>query len=199
MEHTHYQANFTKGGLMVPESRVVADLLLRQVDEAEWRRAIEVENVLEKRSPTTAITKAGLVRNRLKTMGPGLWELVRDSGKETATHAVLAVTIKYSRLLGDFLDMVVRDLHRRFEHSIRPQHWDRFLEECQVRQPDMPTWEVTTREKLRTRIFGMLTEAGYITDSRNRVLKPLYIAPDVAAYLREAGEDYVLRCMQAGR
>ena len=79
MEDTAHQANFTKGGLMVPESRIAADFLLRQVDEAEWRRAIEVENVLEKRSPTTAITKARLVRNRLKTMGPGLWEFRSSS------------------------------------------------------------------------------------------------------------------------
>ena len=36
-----YKANFTKGGLMVPESRLVADLLLQGVDAAGWRQAIE--------------------------------------------------------------------------------------------------------------------------------------------------------------
>lgn len=197
MNTATYQANFTKGGLMVPESRIVADLLLRDVDAEQWRRAIEIDNVLEKRSPVTAATKAGVIRLRLQTMGPGLWELVRDGGRETVTHAVLAATIKYSRLVGDFLDIVVRDLHRRFEHSIRPQHWDQFMDDCRNRQPDMPHWRDTTMEKLRTRVFGMLTEAGYITDSRSRVLKQVYVAPGVVAYLRSADETYVLRCMQA--
>lgn len=197
MDDFAYQANFTRGGLMVPESRIVADLLLRDVDPRQWRQAIEIDNVLEKRSPVTAATKAGIIRLRLQTMGPGLWLLVRDGGRETATHAALAATIKYSRLVGDFLDMVVRDLHRRFEHSIRTQHWDRFMEDCRNRQPDMPHWRDTTLDKLRTRVFGMLTEAGYISDSRSRVLKQVYVAPEVLAYLREAGETYVLRCMQA--
>jgi len=199
MTNQLYQANFSKGALMIPESRVVADLLLHDVNEEQWHQAIEVDNVLEKRSPTTASTKAGLIRNRLQTMGPGLWELICDGGRETATHAALAATIKYSRLVGDFLDIVIRDLHGRFEHSIRNQHWERFLEECRNRQPDMPQWSDATTETLRGRIFSMLSDAGYIADSRSRVLKPVFVAPEVLAYLRETGEDYVLRCMQAAQ
>jgi hypothetical protein len=60
-----YKANFTKGGLMVPESRILADLLLRGVDAAAWKQAVELDNVLRKRSPTTASTKAALIRARL--------------------------------------------------------------------------------------------------------------------------------------
>lgn len=194
-----YQANFSKGALMVPESRVVAGLLLQGVDNEQWQRAIEVDNVLEKRSASTASTKGGLIRNRLLTMNSGLWELIRDGGRDTATHAALAATIKYSRLVGDFLDIVIRDLHQRFEHSIRAQHWDQFLEECRNRQPDMPQWSDATIETLRGRMFSMLSDAGYITDSRSRVLRPVYVAPEVLAYLREAREDYVIRCMQAAQ
>jgi len=88
-----YKANFTKGGLMVPESRIVADLLLRGVDAAGWKQAIEVDNLLRKRSPTTASTKAALIRSRLQTMTDGLWRLVRDGSKPVATHAVFAATV----------------------------------------------------------------------------------------------------------
>ncbi len=199
MDNKIYQANFSKGALMVPESRIVANLLLSGVDEEQWRQAIEIDNVLEKRSATTASTKGNLIRNRLINMSPELWELVRDGGRETATHAVLAATIKYSRLVGDFLDTVIRDLHQRFEHSIRNQHWDQFLEECRNRQPEMPHWSDATTETLRARIFSMLSDAGYISDSRSRVLKPVYVAPEVLSYLRDKGEDYVLRCMQAAQ
>ena len=184
---------------MVPESRIVAGLLLQGVDNDQWQHAIEVDNVLEKRSASTALTKGALIRNRLLTMNSGLWELIRDGGRETATHAALAATIKYSRLVGDFLDIVIRDLHQRFEHSIRTQHWDKFLEECRNRQPDMPQWSDATIETLRGRMFSMLSDAGYIADSRSRVLRPVYVAPEVLAYLREAHEDYVIRCMQAAQ
>jgi hypothetical protein len=195
----HYKANFTKGGLMVPESRIVAGLLLQGVDAAAWKQAIEIDNVLAKRSPATASTKAALIRARLKTMSEGLWRLVRDGSKPVATHAVFAATIKYSPLFGDFLDIVVRDLYRRFEENLKAQHWDRYLEDCRSRDPAMPDWTTATQEKLRTRVFGMMTEAGYLSDSRTRVLKPVQVSPEVLHYLKEAGEDYALRCMELAR
>jgi hypothetical protein len=180
---------------MVPESRIVADLLLRGVDAAEWKRAIEVDNVLRKRSPTTASTKALLIRARLRTMTSGLWLLVRDGSRPVATHAVLAATVKYSPLLGDFLALVVRDLYRRFEDTLKPQHWDRYIEDCHNRDPHLPRWSAGTLESLRTRVFGMMTEAGYLHDSRVRTLKPVQISPEVIGYLVDANEAYVLRCL----
>lgn len=194
-----YKANFTKGGLMVPESRLVADLLLRGIDSSGWRQAIEVDNALAKRSPTTASTKAGLIRARLRTMTQDLWRLVRDGSKPVATQAVFAATITYSPLVGDFMDLVVRDLYRRFEETLKPQHWDRYVEDCRSRDPGMPEWTAATLEKLRTRAYGMLTEAGYLSDSRTRTLRPLIMAPEVMQYLKEFHRDYALRCLDLGR
>ena len=194
-----YKANFTKGGLMVPESRLVADLLLRGIDSAGWRQAIEVDNALAKRSPSTASTKAVLIRARLRTMTEDLWRLVRDGSKPVSTQAVFAATITYSPLVGDFMDLVVRDLYRRFEETLKPQHWDRYVEDCRSRDPGMPEWTAATLEKLRTRAYGMLTEAGYLSDSRTRTLRPLIMAPEVMQYLKEFHRDYALRCLDLGR
>mgnify|MGYP003383307938 FL=1 len=194
-----YKANFTKGGLMVPESRLVADLLLRGIDSAGWRQAIEVDNALAKRSPSTASTKAVLIRARLRTMTEDLWRLVRDGSKPVSTQAVFAATITYSPLVGDFMDLVVRDLYRRFEETLKPQHWDRYVEDCRSRDPGMPEWTAATLEKLRTRAYGMLTEAGYLSDSRTKTLRPLIVAPEVMQYLKEFHRDYALRCLDLGR
>ncbi|MBK8638008.1 MAG: DUF1819 family protein [Chromatiaceae bacterium] len=196
MHAGRYQANFTKGGLMVSESRLVADLLLQGIDPAGWKQAIEVENRLRKRSLTTASTKATLIRARLRTMTPGLWRLVRDGDKPVATQAVFAATLKYSPLLGDFLDLVMRDLYRRFEDRLKPAHWDRYLDDCHTRDPRMPYWATGTLISLRSRVFGILTEVGYLSDARTRTLKPLIISPAVASDLKTQGEDRILRCMQ---
>lgn len=48
-EAGRYKANFSKGGRMVPESRVVADLLIHNIDAEGWEQAIRVDNVLAKR------------------------------------------------------------------------------------------------------------------------------------------------------
>lgn len=91
-----YKANFSLGGLMVPESRIVAELLLGNLSDQQWKTAIIEDNVLRKRSPSTASTKAGLIRARLQTMAREHWQLARDGSKPVTTHAVLATTIKYS-------------------------------------------------------------------------------------------------------
>ncbi|WP_295578587.1 DUF1819 family protein [uncultured Lamprocystis sp.] len=193
---TRYRANFTKGGLMVPESRLVADVLLQGVDAAGWKQAIAGDNLLRKRSPTTALTKAVLIRARLRTMTAGLWRLVRDGDKPLATQALFAATITYSPLVGDFMDLVVRDLYRRFEETLKTQHWDRYVEDCRTRDPRTPDWSTGTLTSLRTRAFGMLTEAGYLSDARTRTLRPLTVAPALVDYLKAHGQDYALRCMQ---
>ena len=96
----------------------MAGLLLNGVDEKGWHDAIVVMNVLQKRSPGTAKRQASLIRSRLATMGQDLWELVRDGSAPVATHAVLAAAIKHSTLLGDFLDLVVREQLRLFRPNL---------------------------------------------------------------------------------
>jgi len=98
-----YKANITAGALLVPESRKIADLMLRDVSADEWTQAIEEENILQKLSVSSAKRTAGLIISRLELVKPELWEMVRDGGAQTATHAVFAAAIKHSRILGDYL------------------------------------------------------------------------------------------------
>jgi len=100
-----YKADPTAGALKLPESRIIADLLLRQVDPEGWTDAIVTKNVLRARNPATARRLTRLIRGRLDTMGPDLWKLVRDGSGKVATHAILAAAVKHSPLLGDFLDI----------------------------------------------------------------------------------------------
>ena len=196
MQRGRYQANFTKASLLVPESRIIAGLLVNKVDANQWHKFVVVDNILQKRTLNTAKTQASLIRNRLLTMGPELWALIRDREKQTATHAVLAATIKFSPLLGDFLDLVVREQFRRFETVLRPALWDDYLESCHERDPDMPSWSESTRAKLKQNTIRILAEAGYLHDTRTLRLQRVQISPEVIGYLRENKESYVIKCLQ---
>ncbi len=95
-----YSADITAGALKVPESRVVAGLLLRGVTDREWRTAIYDENVLQARSPKTAKRLSVLIRGRLDLVEEPLWKLIHEGSVVEATHACLAAAIKASHLLG---------------------------------------------------------------------------------------------------
>ena len=50
------------GALKLPESRCIADLLLRHVDAEDWKDAIVSKNILQARTLTTARRLASLIR-----------------------------------------------------------------------------------------------------------------------------------------
>jgi hypothetical protein len=124
-----YRADITAGALKLPASRIIADLLLRQVDAAAWKDAIVTRNVLQARNPATARRLTRLVRGRLETMGPDLWALVRDAQGGVATQAIFAAAVKHSYLLGDFLGIAVGEQYRLFSpaltNSIGASGWRR--------------------------------------------------------------------------
>lgn len=191
-----YKANITVGSLKLPQSRLVADLLLRQVDADGWKDAIVTKNVLQARNPATARRLSELICDRLETMGPELWKLVRDGQGTIATHAVFAAAVKHSPLLGDFLRIVVGEQYRLFSPALSHKLFADYLEGCRERDPEMPQWNEATRSRLRSSVFQMLAQAGYIENTRSLKLQTVHVADQVLSYLKANHEEDVLRCIQ---
>jgi hypothetical protein len=191
-----YRADITAGALKVPESRIVADLLLRGLNETGWKEAIYGQNVLQTRSLKTAARLTLLLRGRLALMEAELWTLVRDGSGTVVTQACLAAAVKHSALLGDFLDLVVREQYTRYAKALSHTVWDDYLLDCRGRDPEMPQWSTATIDRLRSSVFQILAQAGYIANTRTLTLQPVYIASPVLDYLTAHQEHYVLRCIQ---
>ncbi len=191
-----YKADITGGSLKLSESRRIADLLLRRIDAEGWKDAIAKRNILQARTPATARRLTQLIRGRLETMGPELWVLVRDGRGSVAIHALLAAAVKHSPLLGDFMIMVVGEQYRRFGAALSNKMFDEYLDGCRQRDPEMPHWTESTRARLRSSVFQMLAQAGYIDDTKNLNLKTVHVADEVLAYLKANREGYVLRCIR---
>lgn len=192
-----YKADIAGGALKVYESRIIADLLIRGLGPAEWRRATEVENVLQKTSPNTARRQASLIRARLRMLPPDAWVLVRDGPKPVATQAIFAAAIAHSPLLRDFLDLTVRDHFRSGRLVLTRGHWQAFVETCRERDPEMAIWNPSTTNKLGDSVFQILTEVGMLTDGVKPALQPVYYQPEVLAYLNANKFPEVVRAMQA--
>jgi hypothetical protein len=190
-----YRADITAGGLKVRESRIISDLLLHGSSNGEWQQALFERNVLQARSPETIKRLGRLIRARLELMDADLWRLVRDGSTQVATHACLAAAVKHSPLLGDFLDLVVREQYRLFRPALSKKLWEDYLTDCRGRDPEMPLWNESTRRRLRSSVFQSLAQASYIENTRTLKLQPVHIAPQVLGYLSSHHEDYVLRCI----
>ena len=192
-----YTTDMITGALMVPESRVMAGLLLQRPDAQGWKDAILERNVLKVRRGV-ALRVARLLRARLETMGPDLLNMVRDGHGTVVTLAVLSAAVKHSRLLGDFLALVVAEQHRQFGHSLSYKMWDDYLDGCRERDRDMPQWSDATSKRLRSSVLQTLAQAGYIENTRSLRLRTIHIPNQVLSYLKTHREDYILKCIQVG-
>lgn len=191
-----YNAGLTAGSLKVAESRVVADLLLREATDAEWNTTIYDDNAMQVRNRQTARRLVILLRERLLTMPSDLWKLVLDGNKNVATHACLAAAIRHSVLLADFMQLVLRDQYRIFAKQLPPAVWDDFLADCAARDATVNDWTESTVRRLRSSVFQILAQAGYVDNTRSLRLQTVYVEQDVIRCLTRHHEEFVLGCMQ---
>lgn len=191
-----YKANITVGALLVPESRKIAELMLSDVIFGEWDNKILNQNFLQKRSLASAKRIANFIRSRLELMSPELWALIRDGDSVTATHACFASAIKHCTLLGDYLDLVVREQFRKIEDKLTPRVWEDFILGCRQRDPQMQEFTPSTAQKMRSNLHKILAEAGYLKHGKKWTLQKVEISPDVLQYLKNKNETYVLKCIQ---
>ena len=196
IEQKLYNGEIVAGSLLIPESREIAKLLLQEASEEEWRQAIIINNILQKRSPASAKRQAKLIRNRLVLMTPEHWALVKDGNAEVTTQALLAAAVKHSRLLGDFMGNVCRQHWLTFNRTLSDKDWREFLETCSQVDPGVGKWTATTTTKLRQVVFRILAEAGYIDSTRKLNLQPVSVVPEVREYLAKHSEGYILQCME---
>jgi len=190
-----YNGDIAAGSLLIQETRKIASLLLNNVAGKEWRRAIEIDNILQKRSPASAIRQARLIKKRLTLMTPELWKLIKEGNSDIAVQAILAASIKHSLLLGDFMDKTLREHWLTFNYKISAKDWKNYLETCVQIDPKVSEWKDSTISKLKQVVFRILAEAKYIDNTRTLKLLPVSIVPELRHYLTKNSENYVLKCM----
>lgn len=196
---TRYNAEISAGSLLPLESRRIAALLLTNPDPVAWQHAIEVENILQKKTPATARRQARLLQRRLTTLDAQAWQMMVERESEVAIQLLLAAAVKHSQLLGDFLLRVYADRQRRLEPALAPIDWQDFLAECAHHDPSVQDWSESTKAKLFQVIVRILAEAKYLESARSMKLTPHSLHPEVRRYLSAHDETYALDCLERVR
>lgn len=194
-----YNAEISAGSLMATESRRLATLLLSDPDDATWLQAIEIENILQKKTPATARRQAKLIRKRLATLDTEAWKKIAERDNEVALQLLLAAAVKHSRLLGDFMRTVYANRQRRLDFALSPSDWHDFLADCVHHDPTVANWSESTRAKLFQVIVRILVEAKYLENTSSMKLSPQSLHPDVRRYLTTHDETYVLDCLERAK
>ncbi len=181
---------------MIPsESRIIAQLTLDSISKDKLKYLLTIENILQKRSPATAIRAAELIKKRFALVNEDLLRIIATGSRQALMQALLVAAIKHNKLIGDFMLRVIKQKWRLFETKLKPSDWENFLRECEQTDETVLQWKVTTREKLGQVVKKCLVEAGFLVSATNPTITPVLILPEIKTYLLENNEDYVLECM----
>lgn len=179
-----YSAEISAGALMVVESKLIAKFMLTNPTREDWKHAIEIENILQKRTPATGKRQAILIRKRLECVTNDILELISTGDNELTLQLLFASSLLQSQLHLDYMKKVYGEHLRLYETHIKKNAWSYFWEECAMLDPNINNWSDLTKNKLNQVIVKMLSEAKFIDTTRTLKLTPPDLRPEVIELVR---------------
>ena len=195
MQNFNYNSDLIGGSLLVRESRVIAELLLANADDADWKQAIQVENRLQKRSPATAKRQSSALRKRLERLDQPFWRALRDGDDELATQVAFVAALERNLLLVEFVETIVQDAFSLRAENLAQYQWTDFLEDRSHRDPAIEDWTEVSKKKMGQVVFRMLAEVGLLQSTRSLRLQHVLVRLEVNALLEDSRRDRIKACL----
>lgn len=194
--HKAYLGDLIGGSLMIRESQIVAELLLKKPSKEEWTDAIVNQNVLQKRSDASAKRNAATIKKRLEGLNDEFIEQLAFGSTELSTQLMFAATLINSTMLADFMRNVFIDAKRMFRESIDSTDWESFWDERSRLFPEFTQMTASSTYKIAQVAFKVLADAGYIETTRNKKLQNVYLLPEVRTLLTDMNRDDIITAME---
>lgn len=191
-----YAGDLSGGSLMVRESRIIAGLLLDDLSPEQWQLAIGVENVLQKRSPTSAKRNAITIRKRLELLEPAFCKALRDGDDELAAQVTFCGALERNLLLLEFMETTLRDAYATRAESLDTFIWLDFLAERSQRDSSLKNLKESTQKKMGQVVFRMLAEVGYLKSTKQLALQRLLLRSELKVLLELHDKARIKNCLQ---
>ncbi len=195
MREFSYDSDLIGGSLLVREARIIADLLFSKADDSEWKRVIQTDNRLQKRSPATAKRQASALRKRLERLDEPFWRTLRDGDDELASQIAFVAVLERNLLLVEFVETVLRDAFILKTEKLVQYQWMDFLEDRAHRDPAIGTWTESSKKKMGQVAFRILAEVGLLQSTRSLRLQNVLVRPEVNVLLEDSRRYRIKACL----
>ena len=195
MQKFSYDSDLIGGSLLVRESRLIAELLLANADDADWKQAIQVENRLQKRSPATAKRQSSALRKRLERLDQPFWRALQDGDDELTTQVAFVAALERNLLLVEFVETIVQDAFSLRAENLAQYQWTDFLEGRSLRDPAIEDWTEVSKKKMGQVVFRMLAEVGLLQSTRSLRLQHILVRLEVNVLLEDSRRDRIKACL----
>lgn len=196
MDVKKYLGDLTGGSLMIAESRIIAETLLKHLPEDEWKKMIIDENILQKKSVNTAARNAYTLRKRLKPMGDAFITSLLEMPERAYIQMLMLAFLIHSPVIADFMCQSLAEAKRTYKPALPTDAWTDFIETRIRANPALASYSESTLAKMGNNIIKALVDSGYLNTSRQRKIQGVYLTPEVKSWLNKLGHEDLLDVME---
>lgn len=181
MTNVPYRLSFTTGGLFLPESAMVADLYLKNLDWKLTREQVREKNLLQVRTAAAALRISKEVVARLEHLSvPELQCVVDGTLRERGYLLWTATCLRYA-LIREFAVEVLREYFVTLRQRLSLKDFDAFFNSKAMWHDELDRTTPSTQNKLRQNLFRMMREADLI--SPENLIQPAMLTPRITTLL----------------
>ena len=188
-----YSASLTREQFLFRETRIVARLMDKGLDEAAIYEKIAAENLFQ--LPTEKSVRS-LIRpcvRRLKGLGSAeAVHVIATQTAQTARQMCLYAMMRDSRLVAEFMVTVVGEKYRQHNKNFSRGDVNIFFLQLAEQNEQVAAWSNSTLGKLGSVLMNILVQNEYLANARAKELQPVSLAPQVAAVIKRNHDEWML-------
>lgn len=158
-----YKLSFGVGGLFLQGAPVAARLYFKVGDWTAVRAALDADNLLQARTPSSAKRLGRELVQRLEGLTDAELALLTDATADERAQLMWAAACRRYELIAEFAEEVVRERFLLMAPDLTPEHFEAFIRGKTLWHPELADLEESTLRKLRTTLFLMMREADFVT------------------------------------
>ncbi len=191
-----YLGDLSGGGLLITESRTIAEIHVKKLSEKDWKQLIVDENVLQKKSAQTALRFANVIRKRLDAMGEPFSLLLLDASERAYIQLLMAAFMIQSPVIVDFMQECLAEARRTYKPDIASDAWVNFIDDRKKVIPELASYSESTLKRMGSNVIKALVDTGYLKSTRQRQIQAVYLLPEVKGLLINIDKQEVIDVME---
>lgn len=191
-----YVGDLIGASLLITESRIIADYLLKDLSDDEWKSLVIEQNILQKRSAQTASRYTKTIRHRVGGLGDDFIASLLESTERAYIQLLMAALLIDSPIVADFMRLSLAEARRTYKPTLASDAWTEFYD-TQIRvYPELNKFFESTINKMGNNAIKSLVDSGYLSTSRKRQIQPVYLLPEVKECLISINREDLIDVME---
>lgn len=196
MSAKEYLGDLIGGSLLITESRIIAESLLKNLPDDEWKSLVIGENILQKKSGQTAIRYARTVRWRIEGLGSDFIAELLTTNERAYVQMLMMALIIHSPIVADFMKLTLADARRIYKPNLDSNAWSEFYDTRSKVFSELENFSESTIKKMGNNAIKALADSGYLSDSKKKKIQPVYLVPEVKSWLVRLGRPDLIQVME---